>query len=195
MELIERIELDYKDLKSYFQKMVEFNKDLMNKKQNEHHHISHYIFPDATINIYSFLEFWLKEICKTFKQDYPLKCNDIKGKNDLDAYNKYFTNYIGLNLSVKNEYQQLNKLRELRNIFIHHGSHVKKMKKELDRLDYQDGKKISGITITILKFYEPKSNDEVEAIITVNDEYIFNRLEDAKFYLENICREINDTKL
>lgn len=145
------------------------------------------------INIYSFLEFYLQEICKQCKNKYvayPLDYRDIKGKNDLDAYNKYLTKYIGLKSDMQNVYERLDKLRTFRNIFIHQGSHITGIKKELDKLDNLNGKKINGITITILKFNDVHPNDNVNAMITVTDDYIFNCLDDAKLYLESICHNI-----
>lgn len=201
------INSDYKDLKFYFQKMIELSKQIQEENslktieqyQNDSYDISHYTFPDAVVNIYSFLEFHLKSISNQITKHYDLSFNDIKGDSELDRYNKYFTKYLGLDLNhIQNEYQQLNKLREFRNIFIHHGSYVKKKKKEIDKLDYLNGKKISGITITILKFTEPQPNDEVKAIITIHEEYIFDRLKDAKNYLENVhnaMKQVLDSRI
>lgn len=78
-------------------------------------------------DIYGCLEFWLVLLCdyhKT-KQQLNLSHTDIRGKNDLSAYNKYLLKVCGIDMaSVQNKYCQLQNLRKVRNAIIHGGAHT-----------------------------------------------------------------------
>ena len=114
---------------------------------------SHFIKPDMIINIYSFLEFWLKIVCnyQKMKNDLSLSYRDIKGNNDLHCYHKYLTDY------------KLDILREIRNNIIHSGGHVSVDKEK-------KFEKIQGVIVA-------------GSLMVFEDDFIFETLEHAKKYL------------
>ena len=181
MTYLALIDNDYESLKQYFEKLFELLKESIEDETKyptevydsnteispfSHHGISHHIKPDMIINIYSFLDFWLKKICEYHKNKNNLKLTyrDIKGKNDLNAYHKYLERYVGLNLQVTKEYSHLDKLREIRNKFIHQGGYIQEH--EVKKFSIIDGIEIYA------------------ELITIDKKYIFESLKYAKSYIE-----------
>ncbi|MCD6654246.1 MAG: hypothetical protein LT067_05715 [Sulfurovum sp.] len=184
MSMIEaRIDLDYKNLKKYFEKMFEVLENSQKEEREkipEAHSmyatslpdtcisISHLMKPDMVINIYSYLEFWLQKICLLIKDknNLTLNFNDIKGNNDFHQYRKYIEIYFGLQYDkpLKKMYDDLDKLRLIRNKFIHNGGYV------------QDNEKNKFKDIEYISV-------ECSNLISIEKEYICLTLESAKNYL------------
>jgi len=183
MILSARIDHDYKCLNNYFRKLFDVMQEAIEEDQVTplegqdsdatesqaiHHSFAHFIKPDMLMNIYSLVDFWMKEICKyqKNKKNLNLSYKDIKGNNDLDAYQKYLTLYAGLDLNtVQASYKQLDNLRKIRNYLIHGGGHIpndKALEKELETIK---GIKIFG------------------SLIIIEDNFVWNTLEHAKKYL------------
>ena len=87
-----------------------------------------YYFPHAfrssfLIQIFSFIEFELKEICNhhhiTLKTDVAI--SDFKGTNDLDKAKIYLTKVCKIQINdLKPEWDYLLDIRKLRNVLVHH---------------------------------------------------------------------------
>lgn len=181
MKITARIDNDFKCLNRYFHKMLDvLNEEVDNTKnapliaqdtdavdsQMAFYGFSHFIKPDMIINIYSFLEFWLKIVCnyQKMKNDLSLSYRDIKGNNDLHCYHKYLTDYVKLNIdSAKISYDKLDILREIRNNIIHSGGHVSVDKEK-------KFEKIQGVIVA-------------GSLMVFEDDFIFETLEHAKKYL------------
>lgn len=135
--------------------------------QATYHRISHFIKPDMVMNIYSLIDFWMKGICgyQKAKKKLSLSYRDIKGKNELDAYQKYLTEYAGIDLTtVQTSYKHLDNLRKVRNLFIHSGGHVpSKGEREFSGID---GVALDG------------------TLIVIEDSFIWAALDHTKTYLQ-----------
>jgi hypothetical protein len=84
------------------------------------------------------------------KGNLTLSYADIKGKNDLHAYHKYLTKYVGLDLApVASSYQRLQQLREVRNQLIHRGGHVSDDEKVIKRISDINGVRLFGSLLVI----------------------------------------------
>lgn len=182
MSITARIDNDIKSLRKYFQKKFELLQEAIeenktativaedvNALESEQvfFRIDHFIKPDMLINIYSLVDFWLKEICNQHKnrKNLSLGYNDIKGKNDLHVFQKYLIKVAGIDLtSVQNSYKHLDDLRVVRNKFIHNGGHV---------INENEKVKISSIVGISIFISE----------IDIEDSFIFNSLDKAKTYL------------
>ncbi len=183
MLLTTRIDYDYKCLKSYFQKLfyvmqqaieedqvvpMETQDYYASESQATHYSFTHLVKPDMLMNVYSFIDFWMKEICnyQKNKNNLSLSYKDIKGNNDLDAYQKYLTLYIELDLNkVRDSYKQLDNLRKVRNFLMHRGGHIpndKETEKELSS--------IKGINL-------------FGSLIGIEDDFVWDTLDHAKKYL------------
>jgi hypothetical protein len=137
------------------------------ESKETYHRISYLIKPDMLINIYGLVDFWLKEICKYQGQKNNLRLgySDIKGKDDLHAYHKFLTKYVGLNLTQADDsYTRLQELRVVRNQIIHHGGHLPD-----DRLR----KRISAIKGIAL----------AGSLMVIDDSFVWDTLACAKAYL------------
>lgn len=176
-----RIDYDVRCLRGYFQKLFELlRKAVEDRKaptivvdmdsiesQETFFHIDHLIKPDMLINIYSLVDFWLKEVCNQHKKTKNLNLgyNDIRGKNDLDVFQKYLKKVIGIDLNmVQNSYKQLDNLRIVRNKCIHSGGHV------LDENEKATISAINGVSFA-------------SSVILVDDSFIFDSIDHAKTYL------------
>jgi len=133
MKFTARIDYDFKCLNRYFEKLFDVLQEAIAETRNApmsaqdidadelqvtYHGFAHYIKPDMVMNIYSLVDFWMKRICEyqKIKNNLSLGHKDIKGKNDLDAYQKYLIKYAGLDLtSVQSSYEYLDDLRTIRN--------------------------------------------------------------------------------
>lgn len=181
MMITTQIDSDAKSLERYFHKLFDVLKEAIaentsapielqdmdaTESQAAYYRFSHFIKPDMLINIYNFLDFWLKEICNYQKRKNNLKLEhkDIRASNELHAYKKYLTEYVGLNLTSADDiYNQLDELRKIRNKFIHNGGHISDNEaSEFSRID--------GITL-------------YGSLIIVEERYIWKTLENAKSYL------------
>ena len=183
MTLSARIDDDCKSLHRYFESLFELLRnavvedrtapmeavDVMGlESQTTHHRISHLIKPDMLINVYSLVDFWLKEICKyqRRKNNLSLSYSDIKGNDDLHACHKYLTKYAGLDLAAAHgSYTRLQNLREVRNQLIHHGGHVPDDERLIQRISA-----INGITL-------------FGSLMVIDDSFVWDMLDRAKEYL------------
>jgi hypothetical protein len=122
--------------------------------------------PDMACNVYSLVDFWLTRLAAFHQKQggLPLSYRDIKGKNDLDVYHKYFTRVARLQLDfVAPSWGQLNSLRKVRNCLIHCGGHVEPSQgAELEG--------ISGVSV-------------FGSLVVITDNFIWESLEHAKLYL------------
>ena len=181
MPLSEKINDYYNILKKYFNKLFVLHAEaeaeeleyirtrthLEELESKNIFHISHLVKPGMLIDIYSFLDFYAQRICKSKKEffKFELSVSDIRGKNDLHSYHKYMTRYLGMDLKpFQNSYEHLQKLREVRNHFIHGGGHIG------DEQKIKEMEKIKGIQIS-------------GSTIFVNDTFVWQSLEHAKNYL------------
>ena len=137
MAVVIHIDQDFKSLRTYFEKLFALRDDVENDESafkpiaydgdakeypGSQFYVSHLIKPDMALGVYSFFEFWIKRLAKLREDDQCLSLGyrDVKGKNDLDAYQKYLTRVAGLKLDeVQPSYLRLNELRRVRNKLIH----------------------------------------------------------------------------
>lgn len=171
MMLSAQIDGDCKSLRQYFEKLFEVLAQALKEdrsapiaavdvmaleSQATYFRISHLIKPDMLINVYSLVDFWLKTICdyQMKKGNLSLSYADIKGKNDLHAYHKYLTKYVGLDLAaVASSYQRLQQLREVRNQLIHRGGHVPDDESVIKRISAINGVRLVGSLLVIEKVF------------------------------------------
>src|SRR5205085_339814 len=143
MTLTAQIDSDCKSLNRYFHRLFELLQEAIaedkaapmevedadaDESQATYHRFTHLLKPDMVMNIYSLVDFWMKQICmyQKTKNNLSLSYTDIKGNNDLHAYQKYLAIYAGLDISAAQvSYRQLDNLRKVRNQFIHSGGHVR----------------------------------------------------------------------
>jgi hypothetical protein len=167
MILSAQINDDCKSLRRYFQKLFDVYAQELKQDQSApieavdvmalesqatYFRISHLIKPDMLMNIYGLVDFWIKTICdhQMKKNNLSLSYVDIKGKNDLHAYHKYLTKYVGLDLApVASSYQRLQDLREVRNQLIHRGGHVPDDEKLIKRISAINGIRLFGSLLVI----------------------------------------------
>lgn len=182
------IDLDYKNLKKYFEEMFKVLENAEKEEGNmpevydadtvsfpaTYTRISHLIKPDMVINIYSYLEFWLQKISSMIKEQDALKLSlhDVKGKNDFHKYRIYIEKYAGLEYdeSLEKLYDDMDNLRLIRNKFIHNGGYIKD----------NEQNKINDIEYISVSY----SN-----VIVIKKEYIYFTLECAKNYLLCIVKK------
>jgi hypothetical protein len=134
--------------------------------QATYHRFSHLIKPDMIMNTYSLVDFWMGEICRyqKIKNNLSLTYRDIKGNHQLHAYQKYLTEYAGLDLNaVQDSYRHLDDLRKLRNYLIHSGGHVPSDKEK-------EFSAINGITLG-------------GSLIVIDDSFVWITLGHVKLYL------------
>jgi hypothetical protein len=162
MGMKNRISDDINDLRIYFHKIFEVVGT--STEFSDLGHFTSYVKLDMLCNLYSCLDFWLKHICKQKQLNLKLnlKFKDIKADNEFAVYHKYLVKVAGVNMDdVNKEYNNLQKLRVIRNSFIHAGSHAVDIKKISD---------IPGVTLH-------------ETLICVSKEYVINSIEEAEKYL------------
>ncbi len=186
MKLTARIDYDCKCLSRYFEKLFVVLREAVIETQNApmngqdadadesqaaYYGFADYIKPDMVINIYSLVDFWMKGICEYQKKknNLSLGYKDIKGENELHAYQKYLVEYVRLDLtSVQTSYRYLNNLRTIRNQIVHNGSHAPSSKEK-------DFSNINGIKL-------------FGSLIIIDDSFIWDTLDHAKAYLYAVAK-------
>lgn len=171
MTIRESIEFDVQALKRYFQRLFVLIKELSDDtaEPTEETYVGDrtaFVRPDMACNIYSLVDFWLARLADVHQKrgNLPLTYRDIKGRNDLDVYHKYFTRVAGLPLSsLAPSLDQLNNLRKVRNCLIHRGAHVEAQQSE-------ELGAIPGVTLS-------------GTLVLLTDDFIWNCLEHASHYL------------
>jgi len=189
MKLTALIDRDCKRLNNYFHRLFDVLHEAIAEDQNapfealdlgadesqaSYHSFSSFIKPDMLMNIYSLVVFWVGQICENQrkKNNISISYEDIKGKNELDRYQKYLTKYAGLNIqSAKNSYDQLGKFRKVRNQLIHNGGHVSSEKEN-------EFSSISGIKL-------------VSSLIVIEDDFIWTSFDHAKIYLHAVALAVS----
>lgn len=175
MTVTEQIEFDIQRLRIYFKKLFDLKAEQLSADSRNVPHVEHsivsFIKPDMVCNVYSLVDFWMKKLCLYQKQKNKLALSfkDIKGENELDAYQKYLTKVVMIDLSaVEDNYKSLQRLRKLRNKFVHDGGHMP-----------SDGNK---------DISEVRGVHESESLIVIDDSFIWESLDDANVYLCLIAR-------
>lgn len=181
MKLTNSLDADIKGITRYFEKMfellqaaraedsvapIEVQDMYADESQLTYHRFSHHIKPDMVSNVFSLVEWWMRKVCEhhRLQKNLPLSYRDIKGNNNLDAWHKYLTVYVGLDLtSVNSSYKKLDNLRKVRNQFIHGGGHVPPDKEK-------EFAAISGISLSML-------------LIGIEDRFIWDSLDHTKKYI------------
>ncbi len=159
MNITDRIEFDIADLKAYFAIVSNAVKE---KPEWSYFHSNSKF--NMVIEIYGCLDYWLKTICDYRKNRDALNLahSDIRGNNDLAAYNKYLEKIASVNMSlVKKEYDHLHSLRKVRNCIVHSGAHSEDVNLN----------KIVGISFSSY------------TLLSVSEEFLENSLVNAKAYL------------
>lgn len=178
MTITERIEYDVKCLDAYFRKLftmaaeasLQESSTVAASEESENfiaHNVTAFIRPDMVCNIYSFVDFWLPQLCSFHKQknNLVLGYRDIKGVSDLDAYHKYLTKVAALSLqNAQPSYDQLDNLRMVRNCEIHNGGYIKD---EQQRIKFEQ---VPGIIVS-------------GSLIIIADSFVWDSLNHAKVYL------------
>ncbi|MBI5888553.1 MAG: hypothetical protein HZB82_07580 [Deltaproteobacteria bacterium] len=187
MTITELIKIDILTLRNYFTKLFDlenrilaFNQEQRDAASNQpyyyqEHSIAQFIKPDMVCNIYSLIDFWMKELCRYQKEKSKLALGskDIKGENDLDAYQKYLTKVAAVDLNaVKNSYESLQSLRKVRKKFIHDGGHI------LDNSDTTISN-IKGVRLA-------------GSLIVIDESFIWESLKHAEVYLCAIAQNMAD---
>ena len=176
MTIIQQIEYDVKSLDTYFRRLFAMAQEtswqepysVATSDEPEYfaYDVSAFIRPDMACNVYSLVDFWLANLCRFHmcKGHLVLSYEDIKGRNDLEAYHKYLTKVAALTLqAVQPSYDHLDNLREVRNCLIHGGGHISAEKRI--KID-----KIPGITVSA-------------SLIIIADSFVWDSLKHAKDYL------------
>ncbi|MFQ3246910.1 MAG: hypothetical protein ACI9SP_003564 [Arenicella sp.] len=187
MKLAMQIDMDIKSLKNYFGKLFKLLDESKLEEANfkpvtydsdsseygsPHLQFSHLIKPDMLANIYSLVDYYSKQICdgKKVSKCLNLSSKDIKGDNDLNARYKYLTKYAGLDLeSVKNSYDHLNFVREIRNQLVHKGGHVVD-EKIITKIKLSSGVQLFGSLILIEEQFIWDSLDHADKFLKYTSE-------------------------
>lgn len=158
MTLEDQIKYDMAELEKYFG-------IVSNSIQSEPEwsYLSSSIRFNMVTNIFGCLEFWLKILCdhKQSKHNLKLSYKDIRGNNDLHAYNKYLEKVAGIDMSgVSKNYCQLQDLRKVRNVIIHGGAHTSD-----EKLGYISGVRLTGTLITVQEEFVECSRNNTESYL------------------------------
>ena len=161
MQVTDQIDFDVQSLRGYFEQLLLMEGQL--SKMTRPAIVSHkvadqfiaenvaaFIRPDMTSNIYSFVNFWLTKLCLNHqsRRNLSLSHKDIRGKNDLDAFHKYLTKVVGLDLiAVLSSLEKLHDLRKVRNSYVHGGGHINEdRQKEIAKID---GVQVAGSLVLV----------------------------------------------
>lgn len=178
MTITEQIELDVQCLNDYFRKLFVMAKEAtlevtstvdasVASERFIAHSVTVFIRPDMVGNIYSLVDFRLKELCNLHmdKNSLALSYKDIKGASDLNAYHKYLTKVASLSLqNVQTSYDHLDNLRMVRNCYIHGGGYIQDEKQRI-KLE-----QVSGIDVS-------------DSLVIIADSFVWESLSHAKAYL------------
>lgn len=185
MTLTDGIEFDIQNLRHYFEKLFDFKRQLAEQSGSDSNNfsltaggISPFIKPDMVCNVYNLVDFWMKKLCcyQEKKNRLDIGFKDIKGKNALDAYQKYLTKVAAVDLSaVERNYKGLQSLRKVRNKFTHDGGHILS----------DSGTDISNISGVRLS----------GSLIVIDDSFIWESLDHAKVYLCSIAQALQAAKV
>jgi hypothetical protein len=185
MTLTVHIDQDLKSLSTYFKKLLElralleadedkFSPVVIDGRATEYpgtqFYASHLIRPSMVNGVYSYFEFWIQQLCRLIQesQGLLLSYRDIRGKSDLDVYQKYLSKVAGINLrEVRSSFGRIDDLRIVRNKLIHNGGHVEES--ERNQLE-----QIKGVSI-------------VFSLLIVGDEFIWDTLANAKRALVHVA--------
>ena len=158
MTRIERIKYDMTELDKYF--------DIVSKSVLSEPDWS-YLYASARFNmvtdVYGCLEFWLKDLCDYQKSNRHLKLShkDIRGNNDLSAYNKYLEKVAVIDMvPVNKAYCQLQSLRKVRNIIVHGGAHTND-----EKIGTISGIQLSGTLLSISEAFVNESRKNAESYL------------------------------
>lgn len=158
MTLEERIKYDMSELDKYFSIV---SNSIMSEP--EWSYLSFSARFNMVSDIYGCLEFWLKILCDHHKSkgNLTLSYKDIRGNNDLSAYNKYLEKIAKIDTgAVKKAYCQLQDLRKVRNVIIHGGAHT-----EDEKLENINGIKLSGTLLTVSEGFVESSRKNTESYL------------------------------
>jgi len=89
------------------------------------------LFNPIVITLWGFLESTLNDYANyiKIKDNLPVDFKEIKGKNPLSKYKKYFNDHCGLNISYKSHEKLIN-IQKLRNYIAHTNSKIEYINKE-----------------------------------------------------------------
>jgi len=187
MKTSELIDADIECMREYSARLIEFATQLQDEFASSSSQrgyrsnlrpidISHLIRPDLICSIYSLLDFRLRSLCEHHERKASnvlkfeaFKRGDRSRTSDLDRYRRYFQNEVGIDLKpLRAIFDQLDLLRRIRNSYIHSGGHM----------DEKAVKLVSNIHGVSVHY----------TLLVVNDEYIFESLENTQSYLHAIAQ-------
>lgn len=179
MLISHQIDADIKAMRDYFSRLFRLLDETENnealfpsegydldarKSTATFHKFSHFIKPDMVINLYSLVEYWIREICQ--KQS-KMRNIAIPKKQHYQSELLNYHNFLLKSGIAKNRaetpYKKLDDLRFIRNKFVHNGGHI------------QDNEKI--------KIQEINSVTLHHSLILISNEFIWDALENADLYL------------
>ena len=189
MTIADQIDFDAECLKTYFERLLVLADELSeirppvpdpNEVANNYNaelakqfvadSVAAFIRPDMACNVYNFVDFYLGQLCAYHRnrKGLALAHKDIRGHNELDAYDKYLTKVALLDLTaVTANLQGLHDLRKVRNFVTHSGAHVAN--------DNHGLANINGVTVC-------------GTLIVISDAFIWNALDHARKYLSAVGR-------
>lgn len=150
------LELEKQNLEKSYQKKIselnENNTDSWNRMVenfSERYNEIARIFPhnfraSFLIQIISFIEHELKEICEQYEFSNKTKysVNDLNGNNDIEKAKKYLTKSCNVNFEKLNpEWQFILMVKRIRNKLVHHQGFVKKVEKDWELFNEFNRKK------------------------------------------------------
>jgi hypothetical protein len=182
MQITDQIDFDVQSLRTYFEQLFLMEEQtskmtrppiVLGKLADQFiaENVAAFIRPDMTNNVYSLVDFWLTKLCLNHqsRKNLALSHKDIRGKNDLDAFHKYLTKVMGLDLNgVSLSLEALHDLRKVRNCYVHGGGHInEERQKEVGKVD---GVQVAG------------------SLVLVSNDFIWKTLEHANKYLRSAAR-------
>lgn len=182
MSISDRINYDVERIRDYFTRLMSFAEESAKnppasasaEPQFLPRGIAYLIRPDMVCNIYSFVDFWLAELCLYHQRRKGLSVTFEAFKkanqkcSDLQRYKKYLTKVALIDLSTaQGSFNHIDSLRKVRNIFIHGGGHVPDKKRVAITA-------IPGISIQA-------------SLVVVTDRFVWQSLDHASLYLRSIA--------
>lgn len=108
--------------------------ELSEYKEFEFENIKYLLNSAMIIVSYSYVESTFKKICKFLKKKIDLKLNvkDLYAESDIHRYKKYINKVANITTNqLKNEWENLNAYRKIRNLITHHNSNIYKEDQDL----------------------------------------------------------------